>query len=60
MKYSVLLTLYGSRLEVLRTSQRTVDDEDMSCGLAIAVTSHEALTIRDVRVEIRKLNDPAT
>lgn len=60
MKYSVLLTLYGKHLEVLRTSQVTVDDEDMECGLALVVTPQEAPAIRDVRVEIRKLHDPVT
>lgn len=61
MKYSVLLTLYGKHLEVLRTSQFTVDDtEDMTCGLAIVITPQEAPHIRDVRVEIRPLDAPAT
>jgi len=60
VKYSVLLTLYGKNLEVLRTSQQTVDDANMACGLAIVVTPQEAPAIRDVRVEIRKLHDPVT
>ena len=60
VKYSVLLTTYGARLEVLRTSQITVGEEDMECGLSIVVTPQEAPAIRDVRVEIRKLHDPVT
>lgn len=60
MKYSVLLTLYGKHLEVLRTSQLTVDEEDITCGLSIVVSPQEAPAIRDVRVEIRKLDDSAT
>lgn len=60
MKYSVLLTIYGKHLEVLSTSRLTVDEEDMECGLAIAITPQEAPAIRDVRVEIRKLDDQAT
>jgi hypothetical protein len=60
MKYSVLLTTYGAHLEVLKTVQRTVDESDISCGLAIGVAATEAPQIRDVRVEIRRLDDPAT
>lgn len=60
VKYSVLLTTYGKHLEVLKTMQLTVDDEDMTCGLSIPVPPTEAPLIRDVRVEIRKLDDSAT
>jgi len=60
VKYSVLLTTYGAHLEVLKTSQITVDEVDMSCGLAIVVSATEAPQVRDVRVEIRKLDDSAT